>query len=302
MVDEQTAVPAPRRVGLPPAVVLLLGLAAAVIAAAGVRAMAWLIAPVMLALVVVITVRPVHGWLHRRGLPRWAAGIVLVVLVYAVVVVLAGVIVASIARLITVLPTYREEAAVLLGSVFQLLREHGIGAVPLSELAASLDLGRLVGVLGVVLSGVAGLSGNVVFLLSVMLFLTIESGGFRAKLHVLASARPHTATALERFATGTRRFLVVTTVFGLLTAVVDTVALFALGVPLAVLWGLLAFITNYIPYVGFFIGIVPPAVLALLALLGTSASKSTSRVSGPAAAPPAPSSPPTASSTTAAAA
>jgi predicted PurR-regulated permease PerM len=53
-------------------------------------------------------------------------------------------------------------------------------------------------------------------------------------------------------------------VFGLLTAIVDTVALLALGVPLAVLWGLLAFITNYIPYVGFFIGIVPPAVLALL--------------------------------------
>ena len=103
-----------------------------------------------------------------------------------------------------------------------------------------------------------------VFLLSVMLFLTIESGGFRAKLTVLAVARPDTAVALRRFATGTRRFLVVTTVFGLLTAVVDTVALVALGVPLAVLWGLLAFITNYIPYVGFVIGIVPPAVLALL--------------------------------------
>jgi AI-2 transport protein TqsA len=264
VVGERGADSVSRWGGLPPPVVLLVGLAAAVIVATGVRAVAWLVAPVALALVVVITVRPVHGWLHRRGLPRWAAGIVLVVLVYAVVVVLAGGIVASIARLVTVLPAYRDEAGVLLGSTFALLREHGIGTVPLAELASSLDLGRLVGVLGVVLSGVVGLTGNVVFLLSVMLFLTIESGGFRAKLAVLAGARPDTAVALERFATGTRRFLVVTTVFGLLTAVVDTVALVALGVPLAVLWGLLAFITNYIPYVGFFIGIVPPAVLALL--------------------------------------
>jgi AI-2 transport protein TqsA len=263
-VDGREAYSVARPRGLPPAVVLLVGLAAAVIVAVGVRAVSWLVAPVVLALVVVITVRPVHGWLHRRGLPRWAAGIVLVVLVYAVVLVLAGGIVASIARLVTVLPAYRDEAAVLLGSVFALLREHGIGAVPLAELASSLDLGRLVGILGTVLSGAAGLAGNVVFLLSVMLFLTVESGGFRAKLSVLAAARPDTAAALERFATGTRRFLVVTTVFGLLTAVVDTVALLALGVPLAVLWGLLAFITNYIPYVGFFIGIVPPAVLALL--------------------------------------
>lgn len=72
--------PVSRWAGLPAPVVLLVGLAAAVIVATGVRAVAWLVAPVALALVVVITVRPVHGWLHRRGLPRWAAGIVLVVL------------------------------------------------------------------------------------------------------------------------------------------------------------------------------------------------------------------------------
>jgi AI-2 transport protein TqsA len=256
--------PAPRRVAVPPAVLLLVGGGGAVLLATGVRAMAWLVGPVMLALVVVITVRPVHGWLHRRGLPRWAAGIVLMLLVYAVVVVLAGGIIASVARLVTLLPGYRVEAGELLGSVFVVLREYGIGPVPLSEIAASLDLGRVASLLGTVLGGVAGLAGNVVFLLSVMLFLTIESGGFRAKLHILAEARPGTALALEAFAVNTRRFLVVTTIFGLLTAVVDTAALLVLGVPLAVLWGLLAFITNYIPYVGFVIGIVPPAVLALL--------------------------------------
>ncbi|MDL5160069.1 AI-2E family transporter [Actinomycetospora termitidis] len=251
-------------VRLPPALLLLLGAAAAVVVALGVRELAWLIGPVLLALVVVITVRPVEGLLLRRGVPRWLAVIVLVLLVYAVVVVLAGVIVGSVARLVTILPTYRDELDAVLGGVFALLREQGVGVVPLSEIASSLDLGRLAVVLGALLSGVTGLAGNVVFLLSVLLFLAIESGGFEAKLAAIASARPDAARALRDFARGTRRFLVVTTVFGLLTAVVDTVVLLALGVPLAVLWGLLAFITNYIPYVGFFIGVVPPAVLALL--------------------------------------
>ncbi len=52
--------------------------------------------------------------------------------------------------------------------------------------------------------------------------------------------------------------------FGLLVGAVDAVALALLGVPLALLWGLLAFITNYIPYVGFWLGVLPPALLALL--------------------------------------
>ncbi|OLT21107.1 hypothetical protein BJF78_08560 [Pseudonocardia sp. CNS-139] len=52
--------------------------------------------------------------------------------------------------------------------------------------------------------------------------------------------------------------------FGLIVAVLDTVALLLLGVPLAVTWGLLAFVTNYIPNIGFVIGLVPPALLALI--------------------------------------
>jgi predicted PurR-regulated permease PerM len=56
----------------------------------------------------------------------------------------------------------------------------------------------------------------------------------------------------------------VSTVFGLIVAVLDTIALAWLGVPVAVLWGLLAFITNYIPNIGFVIGVVPPAVIGLL--------------------------------------
>ena len=47
-------------------------------------------------------------------------------------------------------------------------------------------------------------------------------------------------------------------------AALDTTFLWLVGVPLPLLWGLLAFITNYIPNVGFIIGVIPPALLGLL--------------------------------------
>ena len=52
--------------------------------------------------------------------------------------------------------------------------------------------------------------------------------------------------------------------FAVIVGAVDTVLLWALGIPLALLWGILAAVCNYIPYVGFVIGLIPPALLALL--------------------------------------
>ena len=45
----------------------------------------------------------------------------------------------------------------------------------------------------------------------------------------------------------------------------DVVALMALGIPLAFVWGVLSLITNYIPNIGFVIGLIPPALLAFFA-------------------------------------
>ncbi|MBC8091936.1 MAG: AI-2E family transporter, partial [Pseudonocardia sp.] len=212
----------------------------------------------------VIVVSPVEQRLRRLGVPGWLSTVALVVLVYGVVLVLVGVLLVSVAQLATVLPQYAGEADALVAVGTAALREWGVGPRQLGLLAGALDLGRLVGLIGLLLSGVTGLATNLVFLLSLMLFLSIESTEAGPRMAAIAAGHPHIATGLTRFAGSTRRYLVVTTVFGLLVGAVDTVALALLGVPLAVLWGLLAFITNYIPYVGFWIGVLPPALLALL--------------------------------------
>ena len=118
--------------------------------------------------------------------------------------------------------------------------------------------------IGSLLSGLTDTLTSLVFLLALLLFLTLETSSAGERVAEIATDRKDVADALGRFATGTRVYLIVTTVFGLFVAVLDTVALALLGIPLAITWGLLAFITNYIPNVGFVLGLVPPAVLALL--------------------------------------
>jgi AI-2 transport protein TqsA len=249
---------------LPRAVVVLIALAAAVVVAAGIKTGAWLLGPVFLALVIVITVHPVQERLRRLGLPSWAATTVLVLAVYGVLIALSAVIVVSIARLATVLPGYTSEVNDLVATLTAALSRYGVGIDQLRALAATLNYGKLVSLVSGLLLGVTGLLGNLVFLLSLLLFLSIEASGVAARLALLAEDRPSIAQALVGFSRATRRYIGVNTVFGLITGLIDAVAFAVLGLPLALLWGLLVFITNYIPYLGFWIALGPPLLLALL--------------------------------------
>jgi AI-2 transport protein TqsA len=256
--------PPARQGGLPRALVILVGAASAVIVVAGVQAVAWLIGPAFMALIIVIAVAPAQSWMRRHGWPGWATTLVVILLVYAIMLALALGIVFSVARLATELPKYASTADGLVTSATAELARLGVGPEQIAQAKNSLNIGNLAGVLGALLSSVAGLATNLVFLLALLLFLSVEAGGTGDRLASIAADRPKIAGALGHFAWGTRQYLLVTTVFGLIVAVLDSVALALMGIPLAVTWGLLSFITNYIPNVGFILGVVPPALLGLL--------------------------------------
>ena len=155
----------------PRALIILVGTAAAVIVAAGIGAAAWLIGPAFLAWVIVVVIAPVGRRLRSTGLPAWVATAVLVVLVYGVVVVMAGVVVVSAARLATVLPQYAAEADGLRRGLGTLLATYGIGPDQVRAVVADLDIGKVAGYVGLLLAGLAGLATNLVFLLSLLLFI-----------------------------------------------------------------------------------------------------------------------------------
>jgi AI-2 transport protein TqsA len=249
---------------MPRGLVVLLGTASAVVVVAGVRAAAWLLAPTLLALVIVIVISPVHRWLRRNGFPAWLATTALVTLVYGVFLVFVAVVVASLLRLVALLPQYTERVRALAGDAAATLHSWGFAPERLGELARSVDPSRVLSSVGALLGSVTAATTSIVFLLALLLFFSAETSGIDGRLDIVASERPRIRRALDGFAVKTRRFLVMTTVFGLIVAVLDTVALIWIGIPLAVLWGLLAFVTNYIPNIGFVLGVVPPALLALL--------------------------------------
>lgn len=242
----------------------LFGFAAAVVTIAGLQAFGGLLGPLFLALVLMVTVAPIAGALRRRGVPRWLATLVTLGSVYAILVALVGSLVYAVAELARVLPSYGGQLNILLGEASELLATIGVGPDQIQAALDQFDVGSVVGVLQGFLAQFAGLLSNLLLILSVLLFMAFDSATFPERLRALGRMRPHVVEALTDFARGTRSFLAVATVFGLVIAALDVAVLWVLGVPLALLFGLLAFIANFVPNIGFLIALAPPALFALL--------------------------------------
>jgi predicted PurR-regulated permease PerM len=255
--------PQPAGRALPLWLTVVLGVAGTAVALWGISAAAPVLGPVVLAFVLTVVAHPLIGALVRRGVRRGLAVAATVIVVDGGLILFTLALVVSIGQLATVLPEYADEWQALLSGLRSTLDRWGVGPEQVEQALSGIDPGRLAAALGTVLSGLAGWLGALFLVVATLLFMTAESAGMPERL----AAVPGTAAlraALGDFARNTRRYMVVTTVFGFAVAVVDTIALVALGIPLALLWGLLSFLTNYVPNIGFFLGLVPPTILALL--------------------------------------
>ncbi len=170
----------------------------------------------------------------------------------------------ALTRLVDLMPQYQAQFAQLRTDAIQTLDGLGVGPQQVEELTGPIRADGVADLVHAVLGGAVGVLSDSFFLLAVLLFLCLDAVHFPARLRRAARERPEVVGALRGFAQGTRRYLLVSTIFGIIVATIDTLMLWALGIPLPLLWGLLSFITNYIPNIGFVVGLVPPALLGLL--------------------------------------
>jgi AI-2 transport protein TqsA len=244
--------------------VVLVSGASAVVLIVGTRYFSDIIGPLFLALVLTVAVHPLRERLNRGRLPRWVGTVVALLCIFAMLIFLGFAVVAAGAQLVTLLRDYAEQSSELEGRIAEIVQRLGIDKANAQQVLGSFDPGKLTTFITGLLSGVAGLAGNLVLILGLLLFMGLDAVGYTGVLQHMPNERRAFATAMGRFAVSTRRYLLVSTVFGAIVALLDVGVLYLLNVPAPWLWGLLAFLTNYIPNIGFVIGLIPPAILALL--------------------------------------
>lgn len=243
---------------------LMLAGACFVIIVAGARAAEPILMPLLLAVMLAVICVPPMQWLVGHRVPRWLAIVLVVLFVLAVGTAFGTVIGTSLIDFSASLPYYQARLQTEMAGLVIWLAERG---VELSNrvLQETLNPGQVLRVAGRIFTGVGDVLSRIGLILLLTVFILFEWGTVESKIVAAfpGSAQDH-LTRLSRVSENVKRYLALKTVLSLATGALVSLLLTVLGVDYALLWGLLAFLLNYVPTIGSIIAAVPGVILAFL--------------------------------------
>ena len=115
---------------LPRGLIVVLSMTGILVTVLALKQFAGIIAPVLLAFVLVICFYPLIGILRRRGAPQWLAVTVTLIALVVVIIGMAVSLAVSVAQLATILPTYQAQFTHLTDELRAWLGSLGVGHGP----------------------------------------------------------------------------------------------------------------------------------------------------------------------------
>lgn len=244
---------------------MLFSLAAAVVVLIGMGRISSTVGPVFLAVVLAICVYPIKQRLVARKVPAALSTIVSILTVYAMLAALIAALWVSAVQFTKLIPQFAPQISQQKTNLGLFLHDTlGIGDEQVRNLVNSIDLRVLLNAGFSLLGSALNLGTATVFLCLLVLFMCIDATYYPTILSIVKTDRAPLVDALANFARLSRTFMVMTTIFGAIVAVLNLILLLILGVPGAGLWAMLAFVCGFIPFIGFWISLVPAAIMALL--------------------------------------
>lgn len=250
--------------GLPRATTILVALAAATVAAIGMNAIRGILAPVLLTLILTICAAPVRTGLLKRGVPGGIATGSVVLVVFGLLAGFTYTIILASAQFVAMLPQYSKQFAEIGANIAAWLESIGIGPDQVQAVEKGFDPTNIAHLLSGVIGSVAGITGALVIVLTMMILMAADAVYARTILAQIGDRKPDLVQAIGDYTSNVRRYMVVTTVLGVVQGTLNAVFLYLIHVPAALLWGLLAFLCSFIPNIGYFFALIPPLVFGFL--------------------------------------
>ena len=234
-----------------------------IILIAGMRAGHAIVVPLLLSIFLAIICAGPMMWLEKKGVPSALALVIVMLGVLGIGIAIGGMIGTSVQDFSQAVPRYKVRLQQDLVQFLDWLENAGM-TVSTPDLLAFVNPGAAMELGSKMLSGFGGMFANSFLIFLTVIFMLIESSVFRRKLSVIWGGDQQSMRVFSRFAGDVQNWLAIKTAIGITVGLAVGSWVAVLGVDFPVLWGLLAFVLNYIPTLGSILAGAPAVLLAFI--------------------------------------
>ncbi len=236
-----------------------------VVILAGIKAASPIVVPFVLSAFIAVICNPVITEMTRLKVPRSLAVLLLMVFIVMMGLWLAQIVGSSINEFSNQLPYYRDQLVDQFGWIVKKLQALNI-IITKEQILAYFDPGIALSMTTNMLTGVGGVMANLFLIILTVVFMLFESQTLPKKLHFALDDPEMRMQQIDKFLHSVNQYMVIKTLVSLATGVIVGCGLTIIGVDYALLWGVIAFLFNYIPNIGSIIAAIPAVMLAFIQL------------------------------------
>ena len=243
--------------------------AALIIVIAGMKAAAALLVPFLLAVFIAVISYPLMSLLQKKGMHKGFSLTIVMLVVIILGIGLTYLVGSSVTDFSQRLPEYQQKISAEWGEVIRWMNNHGFSVVDsIKEVA---NPAAALGLASSILKGFGGVLTNSFLIILTVVFILLEAAGFTHKFLNLNNTNngsvPSEGKVFSQiFVEKVRNYMSMKTIISMATGVVIAIAMWLIGIDYPVLWGVLAFMLNFVPNIGSIIAAVPAVMLALVQL------------------------------------
>jgi len=241
----------------------LITAAAFVIVVAGMRAAEAIIVPFLIAVFIAVLCMPTLFWLQKKGVHKALAMLVVIAGISVIGMLITTLISTSLDNFLRDLPFYQSRLQDKAQDLIAWIQEKG-AKVPDNWVGDVFDPGAAMNLVAVLLKKLGNVFTNAFLILITVVFILLEASSVSTKMRAISHSPGSSDTNFDKFTNNINRYMGIKTLTSLATGVAVAIWLVFLGVDYPLLWGLLAFLLNFIPSIGSIIAAIPVILLALI--------------------------------------
>lgn len=240
-------------------------LASLVVILAGIKTASPVIVPFILSVFIAIICNPALTWMTAKRVPKGLAITLIISFVVLAGMWLANLVGKAVNDFSSQLPAYQAQLTEQFGGLSSQLAQYNF-PVELNQLTEYFDPGAAMNVVTMIVGGFGGVMANLFLILLTVIFMMSEASSLPKKLHVALDDPDMRMAQIDQFLASVNQYLAIKTMVSMATGTIIGLVLWAMGLDYWVLWGVLAFLLNYIPNIGSIIAALPAVLLAVIQL------------------------------------